>query len=210
MTVYEHAMLGWTLALATGAQRRHGWRIAGMAGIAAALPDIDGLSLLWGPVAFAEIHRVWGHNLLASIVLGITAGAGGYLVNLSARAQRAGAAVLARLASDVKISTAVRPFSGHDLAVWTALGVTAALSHLLADIVYTGNAELVPWPVRLLWPWSERGWELPIVPWGDLVTTGLLVGEMFVLYRWPGRAQLIACLTLLAIGGYVGLRWLLG
>lgn len=49
MTVYEHAMIGINGALAMGLQRRHGWQIIALAGFAAVLPDLDGLTLLLGP-----------------------------------------------------------------------------------------------------------------------------------------------------------------
>ena len=48
MTFYEHAMLGATLALVAGLQRRHGWRIVAMAAVAAVLPDWDGLTIVLG------------------------------------------------------------------------------------------------------------------------------------------------------------------
>jgi hypothetical protein len=90
------------------------------------------------------------------------------------------------------------------------VGTAAALSHLPADLIYNGHAQLPAWPVPLLWPFSERGWQLPIVPWGDLGTTAIMLVEMFALYRWPSRAQSIAWLTLAAIAAYVGFRWLIG
>jgi membrane-bound metal-dependent hydrolase YbcI (DUF457 family) len=209
MTVYEHAMLGWTLAITVGCHRRQGWAIAAMAGLAAALSDIDGVSLLFGPVAFANIHRIWAHNILVAAVLGLLTGLAGYLSSRSLRVQRGASAVMKHLASDVKMDAPVaKPFVGRDCAVWMAMGTLAALSHLPTDIIFNGSAELPPWPVPLGWPFSERGWELPIVPWGDQVTTVILIAEMFCLYFWSNRSQAIAGLTLLAIAVYVGIRWL--
>ena len=66
MTVYEHAMLAVDGALALGLHRRHGWRIVALAGLAAVLPDFDGLTILLGPRLYAEGHRLWGHNLLVA------------------------------------------------------------------------------------------------------------------------------------------------
>jgi len=209
MTVYEHAMLGWTLAVAVGGPRKHGWAIAVMAGLAAALSDLDGISLLFGPVAFAHIHRVWAHNILIAALLGLLTGAAGYLSSRSMRVQRGARAVMKRLASDIKMAEpGEKPFVGRDCAAWMAIGTLAGLSHLPADIIYNGNSELPPWPVPLAWPFSERGWELPIVPWGDQVTTVILICEMFCLYFWSNRSQAVAGLTLLAIAAYVGIRWL--
>ena len=69
MTTYEHAMVGIDGALALGLQRRHGWQIVALAGLAANLPDCDGLTILFGVHAYAEGHRVWAHNLLIAGLL---------------------------------------------------------------------------------------------------------------------------------------------
>jgi hypothetical protein len=68
-------MLGGSLALASGLQRRYGWGIVALAGAAAALPDLDGLSIAFGSQAYANAHRVWGHNLLVAGGMGAAAGA---------------------------------------------------------------------------------------------------------------------------------------
>ena len=74
MTVYEHIMLGGSLGLAAGLQRYYGWGVIALAGVAAALPDLDGLSIAFGPQAYASAHRVWGHNLLVAGSMGALAG----------------------------------------------------------------------------------------------------------------------------------------
>jgi hypothetical protein len=58
-----------------------------------------------------------------------------------------------------------------------------------------------------LWPFAPGGWSLPILGWGDLGPTLILIAAMFALARWPTQAQLLACLTLLLVGGYVTIRW---
>jgi len=75
VTIYEHIMLGVDGALAVGLHRRWGWQIVAWSGCAAALPDWDGLTLLFGRGCYAAGHRVWGHNLLvaglSAVVLGV-------------------------------------------------------------------------------------------------------------------------------------------
>jgi membrane-bound metal-dependent hydrolase YbcI (DUF457 family) len=203
MTVYEHAMLGATLALAVNAHRRHGWGLVAAAAAAGALPDWDGLSLALGPTAYADVHRVWGHNLLAAAVAGAVAGALGYLCHRSVRVRRAALRLLPPSAS---ADTAPPPFAPHALAVWVTVGVVAALSHLPADLIYSGGAGLPDWPVPLLWPFSRCGYSFPLVPWGDLGVTLLFVGAMFALYRWPRSARAVATLTLAAGAAYLVLR----
>jgi hypothetical protein len=53
--------------------------------------------------------------------------------------------------------------------------------------------------LQFLWPFSDRAWVYPIVSYGDLGTTAIFLIEMFVLYRWQARAQLIACASLLLV-----------
>jgi LexA-binding, inner membrane-associated putative hydrolase len=202
MTTYEHAMFGANLALVAGVRRRHGWGLVATAAVAAALPDWDGLSFVFGPGAFASVHRVWGHNLLA-------AGLGGALVGvvglLAARSVR----VRSPLTHPPAALPAPPPAGSGTPAIWAAVGMLAGLSHLPADIVFNGGAGLSAWPVPLLWPFSRQGWAVPIVPWGDIAVTVLFVGEMFALYRWPRHDRAIAALTLAAGSAYLLIRWLL-
>ncbi len=199
VTVYEHAMLGANLALLAGVRRRHGWGIVAAAAVAAALPDWDGLSILFGPTAYADAHRVWGHNLLAAGLGGVAVGLLGLLVARSVR-------VRTWLARPPAGPPAPPPASAGTAVVWAVVGGVAGLSHLLADVVFNGGAGLPAWPVPLLWPWTRRGWAVPVVPWGDVTITLLFVGEMFALYRLPGRDRVVAALTLAAGSAYLAAR----
>ncbi len=70
MTTLEHALLGSAGAMAAGLHRR-GWQIVALAGVAATVPDWDGLSLVFGAVAFDRLHRAAGHSLLVATALAI-------------------------------------------------------------------------------------------------------------------------------------------
>jgi hypothetical protein len=210
MTFYEHAMLGGTLALVGGAQKRQGWGLVATAAVAAALPDWDGASLLFGASAYAAVHRTWGHNLLAASVAGGACGIAGYLCHLSTRVRLGTRALLERLEARKLPAGESVSFAAHALGLWLLVGVLAGLSHLPADLIY-GLAPGVPdWPPKLLWPFSDREWTLPILAWGDLGPTALFVAEMFALYRWPARSRLLAALTLLALAAYLTARRALG
>jgi hypothetical protein len=205
MTVYEHAMLGATLALAAGAHRRHGWGLVAAAAAAGALPDWDGLTLALGPAAYAEGHRVWGHNVLAAGAGGALAGAVGYLCHRSVRARQAVRRLLPPSGA-APGPEAPPAFAAVALAVWAAAGAVAGLSHLPADLVVSGGSGLADWRVLLLWPFSRRDWVYPILPWGDLGFTVIFLAEMFALYCWPGRARALAALTLAAGAAYLLVR----
>jgi membrane-bound metal-dependent hydrolase YbcI (DUF457 family) len=200
MTVYEHAMLGVNLSLFAGLRRRYGWWLVAVAGVAAALPDWDGLSIAFGPTAYARAHRVWGHNLLVAGLAGLSVGIVGWLVTRSSRVQT--------LAARYSVAAPRSPgVSG--VVVCSFTGMLAGLSHLPADVVFNGGRDLPAWPVPLLWPFDSRGWAVPVVPWGDIVVTLLFTAGMFALYRWPARDRAIAALTLAAASAYLLARWIL-
>ncbi len=90
MTTYEHAMLGGSLALVLGCQRRHGWGLIAAAALAANTPDWDALTLAFGGWAYAQAHRVWGHNLLVASCTGILVGLLAYLYSLQTVAYASG------------------------------------------------------------------------------------------------------------------------
>jgi membrane-bound metal-dependent hydrolase YbcI (DUF457 family) len=203
MTTFEHAMLGGSLALALGCHKRQGWSLVATAAVAGAVPDWDGLSIAFGGSAYASIHRIWGHNLLMASVAGAVVGALGYWIRASGRMQR----TLAAEPSSVALDLSAQRQAGF-LFEWLPVSVLAALIHLPADVVYSGHPEMTSWPLKLLWPFSGQGWVWPLVPWGDVGATLLFVAEMFAIYRWPRRAQSLACLTLLAVLSYIGVRGL--
>jgi hypothetical protein len=208
VTFYEHAMIGANLALAVGLHERYGWRIVGMAAVAGALPDWDGLSLCFGAEAYARAHRVWGHNLLVASTLGLLVGCLEYRFGWGTRLSCALARRTPAATSEL-LKLRLEPYhrSTAGFVVWIAIALAASLSHLLADFFYSGHSTLQTWPLELLWPFSTRGWAYPIVPWGDLGATLIFVGEMFALYLRPRWAQRLAWLTLALVVLYVTLRW---
>jgi membrane-bound metal-dependent hydrolase YbcI (DUF457 family) len=210
MTVYEHFMLGGSLALASGLEPRYGWRIIGMAAIASALPDWDGLSILFGSAAYVRAHRVWGHNLLVATATGGITGLLGFAYQrYQARTPAATAPGMPAAPVD-ELAPRRPPFLHAALFVWMATGALASLSHLAVDCVYSWHPGMQPWALPLFWPFSDKSWVFPIVPYGDLGATLIFIGEMFAIYRWPGRARGLASIALVLVALYVGVRWLAG
>jgi len=207
LTVYEHVMVGANLALVTGLHGRYGWRITALAAFASALPDWDGLSILFGGQAYARAHRIWGHNLLVAVLSGSIAGIVEYRFSPCTYLQQ-------RSARWVRWPSSALPERRQDgswlgALVWPVTGAIASLSHLFVDLFYSGGRELSAWPLPLLWPFSNRGWTYPSVPWGDMGTTFIFIAEMFVLYRWPAKARWISGATLIVVALYVVVRgWL--
>ena len=206
MTTFEHAMLGINGAFAIGLDRRFGWQLVALAGVAAICPDWDGVFLLFSQsLRLVEGHRVWGHNLLVCALLGGVIGAVDYRWDL---VTRCGRWVVRRLRLDVppqRFETR-RVFSKAGLASWMLVAAAAALSHLPADMVISGTDALPDWKVQLLWPFSHRGWVFALIPWGDPGASIVFVTGMFAMLRWRPRRQGIACVTLVLVVAYMAVR----
>ena len=209
MTTFEHAMLGLNGTLAAGLQRKYGWQIAALAAAAAVVPDWDGLTLLCGAGWFARAHRAWGHNVFLAASLGAALAAADYRFDLLTRVQIAAAGRWPRLlppAGSIRRRTQ-RSLGGY--ATWTLVGMLGSLSHLAADLVFSGGRTLADWQLQLLWPCSSRGFVYPLVPWGDAGVTLVFVAGMFALWRWPSRVELVARMTLAAAVAFIACRGLL-
>jgi membrane-bound metal-dependent hydrolase YbcI (DUF457 family) len=205
MTVYEHAMIGVDGALAVGLDRRYGWPIVAFAGCAAAFPDWDGLTLLLGADLYALGHRIWGHNLLVAGLLGAVTAWLFWRFDLLSRAQKGMAAYWAAFQFDSPVSSrATSPLT--ESLVWIAVGIIAAYSHLLADCLFSTGTGLPAWKLPLLWPFTKTLFALPMVPWGDVGTTMVLIAGMFAMVRWPSRRRAIAIATVGLVITYIVVR----
>jgi hypothetical protein len=205
MTTFEHSLLGVNGALASGLDRRYGWQIAALAGAAAAAPDWDGLAIMFSTSVLAQGHRVWGHNLHASVLLGVTLGALDYRFDVVTRLSRFFERLL-RLDVPHERLQVRREFSRGALATWITVASLAALTQLPADMVVSGTATLADWEIKPLWPFSSRGYVFPMVPWGDPGISIVFIAGMFALVRWKERRQLVAAATLAGVVAYLVLR----
>jgi membrane-bound metal-dependent hydrolase YbcI (DUF457 family) len=209
MTIYEHAMIGVNGALALGLQRRHGWQIVAWAGVAATLPDLDGLAILFGLQCYAEGHRLWGHNLLVAGLVAAIASAAAYLTDAPTQSRQWLAKRFQAFAIQSH-STESPKRNGRELGLWLVVGVLAAYSHLLMDVAFSIGKGLPIWGVPLLWPFSDKAFAYPLLPWGDIGATLILAVSMFAMIRWPTRIRLIAAASLVAVAVYMIVRGLFG
>lgn len=214
MTIFEHALIGIDGALALGLHRRYGWPIVALAGFAAVLPDFDGLAILGGLQCYAEGHRLWGHNLLVAALAALAASAAAYYSGVFPRIQRSLAKRCQAFAIGGNCGAGVPPAHAQaaetaapqELALWLAVGLAAAFSHLLMDVVFSiGKAQPI-WGVPLFWPFSNTAYAYPLLRWGDIGATVILAVGMFAMLRWPGRIQALAAGSLLAIAAYLAIR----
>ena len=216
MTTFEHVMLGANGALAFGLHKKFGWNVVALAGIAAAAPDWDGLPMMVDMARFESGHRVWGHNLLACLILGFI------VASLDVRFRFTDWIVkqLNRLVPSSELNKVDTEEHGNrnqpgssessqPVLFWLAWGVIASLSAMTqipADAVVSGGEGLSHWALKPLWPFSKAEFIYPLVPWGNVGATMIFAGGMICLAKFPRRAQLVATLTLGLVGGFM-LSW---
>jgi LexA-binding, inner membrane-associated putative hydrolase len=209
MTTYEHALLGATGAIALGLHRPYGWPIVAMAAVTAVLPDWDGLSILFGADMLDRMHRVIGHNLLVCVLLGATFAAADYRWAMLLRVKQWTGRRIRMFAIEDRLPQQLA-FNTRDLLIWVWVGVVASLSHLLADLVYSGHAEYSDWGLKLFWPFSDRAFVHPMVPWGDIGAALILSIGMFAMLARPSRVRTIAGTTLVVVLAYIVGRGIVG
>ncbi len=201
-------MIGVNGALALGLHLRHGWKICAIAGVSAASPDWDGLTLLYSASLYDASHRVWGHNLFACLLGGMLLGQLDYRLDFVTRVGRR----FVRAARFEIPATALNLRSHYPrqgLIVWMFTSTAAAISHLPADVFVSGHADYGNWAVQLLWPLSNRGWVDPRIPWGDVGVTLIFIAGTAAMVGRPHRLRWCAAGTLLAVATYVVVRpWL--
>ncbi len=167
-----------------------------MAAVTAVLPDWDGLSIVLGGDALDRVHRVAGHNLPVCILLGAAFAAADYRWAMILRVKRWIGRRVRMFAIEDNLPRR-SAFNTRDLGVWISVGVLASLSHLAADLVYSGHAKYSDWGLKLLWPFSDRAFVYPMVPWGDIGAAVILSVGMFAMIGWRSRVRAVAGATLL-------------
>jgi hypothetical protein len=190
MVYYDHALVGATLAVAVGAQRRYGWPVVVLAALAGMFPDWDAAPKHVWPRAYEQGHRVWGHNLFAATLAGAALGGLGYLIHRS-RPHR------------FPPRHVVEPGGAWP---WIALGVAVMWSHPLLDLLYCGWGRDADWPVKLLWPIVPGGYARPWMPWTDWGATALLLGGLLACSVVRRHRQGCAAASLAVVALYIGVR----
>jgi hypothetical protein len=205
MTTPEHTLVGIHLALACGLHRSFGWKVVALAGVASNVPDWDGLPMLFDMGRFEAGHRVWGHNVasivLAALLLGGTQWAFDWIGTI-------GDWVSARFHKTIPPRPAGESrFSGAMLAVaFTCVALVAQLVHLPCDMVVSGGSGLSDWAIQPWWPFSSTAYVYPLIPWGDVGPTVILMTGMIVIAKWRARISTISALTLIVLCAYLLMR----
>jgi hypothetical protein len=205
MTTPEHTLVGIHLAFACGLHRHFGWKGVAMAAVASNVPDWDGLPMLIDMQRFEAGHRVWGHNVasivVASLLLGWTQWTFDWIGTI-------GNWVSARFLKTIPPQPdAPSKWSGAMVAlVLVSVAIVAQLVHLPCDMVVSGGNGLSDWALQPWWPFSSTAYVYPLIPWGDVGPTVILMAGIIAIAKWRSRISTTSTLTLIALGAYLFLR----
>lgn len=205
MTIYEHTMLGINGALALRLQKRYDWQIVTLAGVVSVLLDWDGVSILFNGQAYAQGHRIWGHNFFVAGLIAVVVSVLCYRFDVFVRIQR-WLAVHWTVFAVNNDGTDARESDRGPLLVWILVGVAAAFSHLLADTLFSVGKNLPVWGVPLFWPFSGKEYSYPMVAWGDVGPTIIFAASMFIMHIWPKYTSKIAFASLGLVVCYIVVR----
>jgi hypothetical protein len=197
MVYYDHAMLGSTLGVAVGGQRRRGWPVVIFAALAGMFPDWDALSSHISHETYRIGHRAWGHNLFAATLGGILLGLFGYWMSRSRPAN---------LDPDSFSPEPDDEPQTAEMSFWVILCVLVMWSHPFFDFLYCGWDRSVDWPVRLLWPVVPVGFGRPWMPWSDWGATAILLAGLIAMILVRRYRQLTGIVFLSLLAMYVAIR----
>ncbi|MBL8869668.1 MAG: metal-dependent hydrolase [Planctomycetaceae bacterium] len=198
MTSPEHSLVGIHTAFALGLHLRWKWPIVVFAAIGSNVPDLDGLPMLFDMQRFEGWHRVVGHNIFAIVIssfmlawtqhhfrwiqwFGQTIGR--WLPQLNS------ASGSANISTDT--CSAPIPWS---MLLLVAIGVQ--LIHLPCDMVVSGGNGLSHWEVYPFWPVNDQGFVYPMIPWGDVGPTIIMMLGVIGMAKWPAATRKLALATL--------------
>ncbi len=208
MTTPEHTLVGIHLAFATGCHHRWGWVAIAVAGIAANLPDLDGLPMLMDMQRFEAGHRVWGHNFLAILLMSLLLA---WTQTRYRWIDRAGSFLTHKFVSDdsqrLNTSLEISQKGNNQFFVFALIAMLSQTVHLPCDMVVSGGNGLSDWPIQPFWPFAQTGYIFPMIPWGDVGPTVIMMAGVIWIAKRPKRLQQIAVGTLLVLLTYLVVRW---
>jgi hypothetical protein len=72
-------------------------------------------------------------------------------------------------------------------------------------MVVSGGQGMSNWPVKPFWPIWQVGYVYPLIPWGDIGPTVVMMAGIIGIAKF-GRDQLVATLTLILLVAYMCFR----
>ncbi len=206
MTTPEHTLVGIHFALAVSLDRYTGWRIVAMAAVASNVPDWDGLPMLFDMQRFESGHRVWGHSLLSIFLTSLLMGSAQVRWNW-----------IGKVANWSHLKFTKRPLVADDLdpklsSAWlmvlaySGVAMVSQILHLICDMVASGGKGLSHWAIEPFWPFSSQAFVYPLIAWGDVGPTVILMSGLIIMAKRRSQVALTSGLTLLGLCAYLMVR----
>ncbi|MBL8892029.1 MAG: metal-dependent hydrolase [Planctomycetaceae bacterium] len=209
MTTPEHTLVSIHLAIAAGLHRHLGWRVIALAGVAANIPDLDGVPMLFNMHRFESGHRVWGHNvwavLVTSVLLAVSQYRWDWLGQVYTWYGKTYHQNQHEANSSSYLSSGTRPAHRGSWLILTTVALVSQAVHLPCDMVVSGGTGFSDWPVRPFWPASDIGYVCPLISWGDIGPTVVLMAGVILIAKWPTTARLFSAGTLVVLTLYLAL-----
>lgn len=67
----------------------------------------------------------------------------------------------------------------------------------------SGGKGLSDWPIQPLWPFSNVGYVFPLVRWGDIGPTIIMMGAAIVAAKYSQRARVVSIVGLASLIAYM-------
>jgi hypothetical protein len=95
--------------------------------------------------------------------------------------------------------------------VFALIGMCVQLLHLLCDMVVSGGNGLSDWAIQPWWPFSTAGYVYPLIPWGDIGPTVILMAGIIAAAKLKSHLSQTSWLTIVTLCGYLLMRgWMRG
>lgn len=206
MTTPEHTLVGIHFAFAIGLHRTCGWRSVAMAGVASNVPDWDGLPMLFDMQRFETGHRAWGHGILSliltSFLLALTQIRWDWIGKVANWSRT-------KLSMTAPIALSQNPgwiVGIVGTLVFAGVALFAQALHLPCDMVVSGGNGLSNWAIQFWWPFSNASCVYPLIPWGDVGPTVILMTGIIIIAKRHSHASQTSLLTLATLCAYLVVR----
>ncbi|MEY4567149.1 MAG: hypothetical protein RLY14_2119 [Planctomycetota bacterium] len=180
-----------------------------MAGVASNIPDLDGIPMLFDMQRFESGHRVWGHAVLSMVLTSLLLGF------MQDRWDWLGCIVKwlrSKLPESAIASVPKNPewlIGGIGVVVFALIGMSAQLLHLPCDMVVSGGNGLSDWAIQPWWPFSNAAYVYPLIPWGDIGPTVILMAGIILIAKRKCQIPQTSAMTIATLCGYLLVRGLL-
>jgi len=171
MTSPEHTLVGVLGAFSVGLHSRFGWTAVVFVAVASNLPDLDGIPMLFDMERFEVWHRVLGHNVFSIL---LTSAFIAFLQHRFRWIER----ISSRMGHLLPSGSTVEPpdsVPNIQFANLFLMSICFQCVHLVCDITVSGGSGLSNWLVKPFWPVNDAGFVVPLIPWGDIGPTIIMM-----------------------------------